>query len=283
MKLSKVCKTHFKSNSGDEHVSKLVLIVIAFIIGLSTFTLCTGVFAKEGQIEKWLSNSASSWFLGVEPDDAPSSSDDDETLDTNGVGGGSIGNPEGGSGDGGGDVVVEELKIIPRSKSTTIIDRDRDVIYGLQEFLTIDALLQNYIDIQGENGRLEVVPVTSGIAGTGTTVTLYDTLGTEDTADDKPVETFGIVVFGDVNGDSFVEALDKTYTDDENLFLTCWSQQYLFNGIEWIANPDYNLYKTIAADLNEDGMIDSTDATNIGDVSIGIATIDQVTGKIIYN
>ncbi|MEE1011132.1 MAG: dockerin type I domain-containing protein, partial [Acutalibacteraceae bacterium] len=103
---------------------------------------------------------------------------------------------------------------------------------------------------------------------------LYDNL-----APTVPVETYTIVVFGDINGDSFVQAIDCTYADEENLMITDWSQEQIFDGSAIVANPNYDPYKTMAADLNGDGIIDSTDATIIGDASIGIIIIDQVTGR----
>jgi len=165
------------------------------------------------------------------------------------------------------------VKLIPMAGSTTVIDRDNMVIYGLQEYLTESILRNDYLDVEGD-GFITITPVDTGCYGTGTKVTLYDNL-----APTVPVETFTIVVFGDINGDSFVQAIDCTYADEENLMITDWSQEQIFDGSAVVANPNYDLYKTMAADLNGDGIIDSTDATIIGDASIGIIIIDQVTGR----
>ncbi|MBQ2842148.1 MAG: InlB B-repeat-containing protein [Clostridia bacterium] len=177
------------------------------------------------------------------------------------------------------DIVVAPIferipvKLIPMAGSTTIIDRDNMVIYGLQEYLNENILLNNYLDVEGD-GYIVITPVQAGYYGTGAKVELYDNLDTS-----APVETFTIVVFGDINGDSLVQAIDSTYADDENLMLTTWSQKQIFDGSAIVANPDYDPYKTMAADLNGDGIIDSTDATIIGDATIGIEIIDQVTGR----
>lgn len=177
------------------------------------------------------------------------------------------------------DIVVAPIfervpvKLIPMAGSTTVIDTDNMVIYGLQEYLTESILRNNYLDVEGD-GFFTITPVDVGCYGTGTKVTLYDNL---DPA--TPVETYTIVVFGDINGDSFVQAIDCTYADEENLMITDWSQEQIFDGSAIVANPNYDLYKTMAADLNGDGIIDSTDATIIGDASIGIIIIDQVTGR----
>jgi hypothetical protein len=46
-----------------------------------------------------------------------------------------------------------------------------------------------------------------------------------------------------------------------------------------VANPNYDPYKVMAADLNGDGIIDAIDATIIGDASIFMFRINQVTGR----
>lgn len=177
------------------------------------------------------------------------------------------------------DIVVAPIferipvKLIPMSGSTTVIDRDNMVIYGLEEYLNESILLNDYLDVEGD-GYIVITPIKPGYYGTGAKVELYDRLDTS-----APVETFTIIVFGDLNGDSLVQAIDSTYADDENLMLTTWSQKQIFDGAAIVDNPDYDLYKTMAADLNGDGIIDSTDATIIGDASIGIVIIDQVTGR----
>ena len=177
------------------------------------------------------------------------------------------------------DIVVAPIferisvKLIPMAGSTTVIDTDNMVIYGLQEYLTESILRNDYLAVEGD-GFITITPVDTGCYGTGTKVTLYDNL-----APTVPVETYTIVVFGDINGDSFVQAIDCTYADEENLMITDWSQEQIFDGSANVANPNYDLYKTMAADLNGDGIIDSTDATIIGDASIGIIVIDQVTGR----
>ncbi len=166
------------------------------------------------------------------------------------------------------------VKLIPMAGSTTIIDTDKNVIYGLQENLNETILRNSYLDVEGD-GYFTITPVKRGYYGTGAMVELYD----NQDASGTPIETYVIVVFGDINGDSRVEAIDKTYVDDEELTITNWSVEDVFENGSIVANPDYDPYKTMAADLNGDGMIDATDATIIGDATIGILTIDQVTGR----
>ena len=47
-----------------------------------------------------------------------------------------------------------------------------------------------------------------------------------------------------------------------------------------VENPDYNPYRTMAADLNKDGKVNATDASDISNTSIGISLIDQTTGTV---
>lgn len=178
------------------------------------------------------------------------------------------------------DIVVDpifervEVKLIPMAGSTTIIDTDNMAIYGLQEYLTESIIRGQFLDVEGD-GFFELTPVDKGCYGTGTKVTLYDNLDPT-----TPVETYTIVIFGDINGDSAIQAIDRTIANEENLMITNWSQEQIFDGSAIVDNTNYDFYKTMAADLNGDGMIDSTDATIIGDATIGIIIVDQVTGKI---
>jgi len=173
------------------------------------------------------------------------------------------------------------VKLIPMAGSTTIIDREAMIITGLQEYLNEGILRNDYLDVEGD-GYFEIVIKVAGYYGTGAKIELYDRMGTEDKSDDVLVETYTIVVYGDVNGDSLVQAIDSTYADDEGLLLSNWSNEMVFNGTEFVANPDYDPYMTMAADLLHDGIINASDAAIIGDASIGLLTIDQVNGTPVY-
>lgn len=168
------------------------------------------------------------------------------------------------------------VRLIPMEGSTTIIDRDINVITGLREYIIAeDTLRNNYLDVEGD-GFFTITPVATKQYGTGTIVELYDNLDPT-----TPIETYVIVIYGDINGDSIVQAVDSTYADDEGLMLTNWSEETVYDKATgtMVANPDYDPYKVMAADLNGDGIIDATDATIIGDASIGMFRINQVTGR----
>ncbi|MBQ2842149.1 MAG: InlB B-repeat-containing protein [Clostridia bacterium] len=183
--------------------------------------------------------------------------------------------------------VYERVKImlIPKNDTcTTIIDRaggDVDdytadsqwYVYGLQEYITSTTLLDEYIDVSGD-GRIEIIYVNDVVkpyTGTGTVINVYDRLGTEETSDDILVESFHIIIFGDVNGDSVAQAIDATYVFDEAAGLTTWSNPYADN---------YTHYLVKAADITGEGFIESIDGSYISDHTIGIVIIDQETGRL---
>ena len=178
------------------------------------------------------------------------------------------------------------VKLIAREGSTTVIDRkdetsenysnDSGCVYGLEEYLTEDALLNRFVDVQGD-GRIEVIPVDVNFGpyrGTGTIIKVYDRMGSVDnTADDVLAETFTVVIFGDLNGDATIRAVDSTIVNNEVFEIrdSGWSDE---------ANDNYCEYMLMAADLDKNGVISSTDASNIDSKVLGVTTIDQVTGTI---
>ena len=158
------------------------------------------------------------------------------------------------------------VRLIAAPGSTTVIDRDNMVIYGLDIGLSAKILDDNFLDYEGD-GTLVIKPVTEGTSryGTGAVVELYDN------ADGSLVETFHIVVFGDLNGDSHVNGLDVSIASDEAFWITDWS----------IEGENFEAYKLIAADLDHNGFIDTTDVSNIKNYVLSLVEIDQVAGKVV--
>lgn len=168
----------------------------------------------------------------------------------------------------------EQVKLVRKGNSTTEIDRDNFIITGLREYIKEGALRSTYLDVEGD-GFFTVTPSVKDYCGTGAVVELYDNLDPT-----TPIETYVIVIYGDIDGDSITTAVDSVYADDEGLNIV-WSEEILYDPDlgETYINPNYDPYKVMAADLNQDGIIDASDAQIIGDVSIGMFKINQATGR----
>ena len=194
------------------------------------------------------------------------------------------------------------VKLVPIEGSTTVVDRDgvresyndgtdRDgeaytpvngvpydepesfedyYIYGIDFKQRDGALLSDYFTVLGD-GRIEIIHVSSkySCAGTGSVVNVYDRLGTEETTDDVLVESFYIVIFGDVNGDAAANSLDASIIEEEALGVTSWSS--------WMSD-EYRSYKLMAADVNYDSKVKSLDSSLVEHYALGVGEIDQVSG-----
>ena len=159
-----------------------------------------------------------------------------------------------------------EVRLIPVEGSTTVIDRDRKIIYGLREGLNPKVLDELFLDYEGD-GNLVIKPVTEGTSryGTGAVVELYNN------ADGTLVESFHIVVFGDLNGDSYINGIDVSIVTDEAFWITDWSDE---------DSENYDEFRTIAAKFENDEAIGSNNVSNIKNYVISLVDIDQTTGKI---
>lgn len=148
-------------------------------------------------------------------------------------------------------------KLVVRDDSTAIINQTNSFIYGLETGLNGNDFEKYFVQISG-NARIEYEFV-AGYFGTGTKVKLVDKITQE------VLITYTIVIFGDVNGDGNVDAIDAgVFVDYENSINS------------WDALADAARYK--ASDVNGDGNIDSIDAGILVDVENNKRTIDQVTG-----
>ncbi|NLX94430.1 MAG: hypothetical protein GXZ02_11420, partial [Clostridiales bacterium] len=141
--------------------------------------------------------------------------------------------------------------------STTVIDTERYYIYGLVEGITQSEFEDDFVDILG-NGRLEITTL-DGNFGTGTKIELINI------ATDVVMETYIIIIFGDVNGDGYVGGVDADIIINVENY-----------AIEWdLVTQDY-LY--FAGDLNQDGYAEAVDADIILNVENYALYIDQTTG-----
>lgn len=137
--------------------------------------------------------------------------------------------------------------------SGCIIDRQNNFIYGLSKALTS---LGGYLEVS--NGvTLQVTPFRGTVFGTGSTVDVK--LGS------LVVETYTIIIFGDVTGDGNIDSIDAGVLVDYENFRVSWD---MVTDIE----------RYVAGDMNGDGNIDGIDAGILVDTENNKVTIDQTTG-----
>ncbi len=143
------------------------------------------------------------------------------------------------------------------SKSGTgcVVDTLNGFVSGLEPGTTS---LAGYVDV-APGYELSYVPDT-GILGTGTVVNV--------TKDGATVESYTIIIYGDVNGDGVIDTNDSdTIIDIGNYALPQW-------------DPVTDAANIMAGDLFRDGVVDENDYDIIIDVQNNVLQIDQGTGEI---
>ncbi len=157
---------------------------------------------------------------------------------------------------------------------TTVIDRTGDnwYVYGLHIDLLVDAgkWLENdidtYVDVSGD-GYYEVTDFKAkdGVVGTGTVINVYDNVTGE------LVETFTIIIYGDINGDGNITKNDASLALAEADGTTNWSKRY---------HEDYTHYKAKAAAVNGSGIFNDADPRLLDYYAAMLIDIDQVAGCV---
>ena len=98
-----------------------------------------------------------------------------------------------------------KIELIAREGSNTYIDRNNGIIFGVDANISEAQLLNNFIAATGE-GSIEV-SASSRRMGTGTVITLCDANGTE-------LESYYLVVFGDIDGNGIINSSDMALAND---------------------------------------------------------------------
>ncbi|MBE6804022.1 MAG: hypothetical protein E7528_03880 [Ruminococcaceae bacterium] len=130
--------------------------------------------------------------------------------------------------------------LVAKADMPTVIDATNKYVYGI----TAGDSVEDYIQVN--NGSFELVANSSGYTnGTGAIVNVKNTSGTV-------VDTYTVIIFGDVNGDGNVTGTDASIVENASL-----------GGI--IEGDAYN----VAADSNGDYSVSGTDASIIGNASLG--------------
>ena len=159
---------------------------------------------------------------------------------------------------------------IPEGSTAQVIKFEDDTktgyITGLEILLDEDTLLSTYLAVEGD-GRLEVTLTKYGVCGTGTKVEVIDNVT------ELPVETYFLIIYGDVNGDADIDATDASMVYNEGIG-TAWSNEM---------SPTYDYCKVVAADIHDrDGLVSAADATTISDIALWIADVNQIDGSVEY-
>lgn len=130
--------------------------------------------------------------------------------------------------------------LVAKADMPTVIDATNKYVYGI----TAGDSVEDYIQVN--NGSYELVANSSGYTnGTGATVKVKNTSGTI-------VDTYTVIIFGDVNGDGSVTATDVNIVSNASL--------------GGIIKGDAN---NMAADVNGDSLPTATDANIISNASLG--------------
>ena len=133
-----------------------------------------------------------------------------------------------------------DTELVTIENTTAVIDAENKYVYGI----TPGEKVEDYFKVN--NGTLELVANTTGVTnGTGATVNVKNASGTV-------VDTYTVIIFGDVNGDGAVTA-----TDTNTIKVAAMG-----GSIEAGA-------KTFAADVNGDDSVTATDTNTIKVAAMG--------------
>ncbi len=137
-------------------------------------------------------------------------------------------------------IVTGGVDLVAKADMPTVIDATNKYVYGI----TAGDSVEDYINVN--NGSYELVANSSGVKnGTGATVNVKNASGTV-------VDTYTIIIFGDVNGDGEVTAADSNTVKAISLGGT----------VEEIA-------KAFAANVNGDDGVTAADANTVKAASLG--------------
>lgn len=142
--------------------------------------------------------------------------------------------------------------LMAAENSTCLIDYDKMTISGLSAGVTS---LTGYVNV-ASGYELSSTPNPNGF-GTGTIVNVIK--------DGVTVDSYTILIYGDVNGDGSIDSIDAGIMVDYENYLILW-------------DPLIDAAYLKAADLNGDNSIDSLDAGITVDAENYLVTIDQTTG-----
>lgn len=149
--------------------------------------------------------------------------------------------------------------VIDKDKAGTYVVKGESIevtgfVYGLEEGLTS---LDGFVEAT-HMGDVNVEKFNDSEIGTGSIITV--------TKNDKTYETYIVIIFGDIDGDSYITASDGS---DATLY-----------GLGY--GDDYDPYVYFAGDISVDEDINASDGSLMTLYYLGYNDIDQTTGEYIY-
>ena len=149
--------------------------------------------------------------------------------------------------------IIRVVGITPSLNSTTVIDAENGFIYGLDVGLNS---IDSYVELSSSSCSLEYDENKNGF-GTGTVINMVN--------DSTVIDSYTIVIFGDVNGDGWYDGQDAVVVN------------MLANGM--LTREQVGEAVWTAADCNHDGKIDQSDVDLLNHAGIVLSNVDQTKTK----
>lgn len=149
------------------------------------------------------------------------------------------------------DGLLNQPQLVKVDKKTTVLDKENWIIYGVAEGL------KNYFSYVTNIGSIGFVnyKYTANGSGTGTKIILEDESVGE-------IQSYTIIVYGDVDGDSYADATDANVV-------------YAYVAGDLLPKSYLSDYALMAADADNDGAIDTLDAYYLRRAGLKQYTVDQ--------
>lgn len=147
------------------------------------------------------------------------------------------------------DIRTANKPILLATDDKIVIDSYKYYIYGIDNPFKLETLFKVV------NGDIGFVKSNPNFYGTGTKIIVKK--------DGNIVDTYTVVIFGDINGDSAIDAFDASLY---NLALS--------------GNHPLSEYQFLAADINRNGKLEQEEYQIFYDLVVGKCEINQQSGKV---
>ena len=162
--------------------------------------------------------------------------------------------------------VTEIREADPDRYNYSTDDYERYYVYGLDTSMGSDReKLDEFIKVTGD-GYYTMTLSEADMCGTGAVIKVYDRMGTDEETDDRLVEEFYVIIYGDVDGDSFITGSDAAMIQSEVNRHTSWSRDD--TRVE---------YRVKAADVDCDTFVTGSDSALIKAIVNRKQSLDQKT------